>query len=212
MPKKIASTLFSIVLIALLSSAALACACCAERGTYIVWTGRVESFQVDLLKEMKFSEKAELYMTEAGFDGITGINMIEADLGTGPEPPLDLVDAFTGSAWTLRFKTPTGRAGSLVLPRPARLTVRKVDYPDNNSTAANVVLYKEFIFTGRVRSGSGFFKASVSNSPKFTLIFMGRGNGCDNAEDFTNWHLAIDGTKADYAFFGKMKAAGSNAR
>ncbi len=209
MLRKISITaLFALVCVAALSSEALACACCAERGTYSVWTGVARSFQVDLLKDMRFSGKAELYMTEAGFDVIRGLRMIEADLGTGPEPPLDLADTYSNNRWQLQFKTPTGRTGSIVLPRPARMTSRMIDLRDQTDSVGSVKLYKEWTFTGRVTKGAGFFRSSVANSPKYTLIFMGRGNGCDNAEDFTDWLLEVDGTKARYAFFGKMKAAG----
>ncbi len=191
-----------------MASSAFACACCAERGTYSVWTGVARSFQLDVLKEMRFSDKAELYMTEAGFEAIRGINMIEADLGIGPEPPLNLADTYSRNKWQLLFKTPTGRTGSLVLPRPARMTSRMIDLRDQTDAVGSVRLYKEWTFTGRVSNGMGFFKSSVSNTPKYTLIFMGRGNGCDNAEDFTDWLLDVEGTKARYAFFGKMKVTG----
>ncbi|CAN5234571.1 hypothetical protein BH20ACI2_BH20ACI2_00500 [soil metagenome] len=72
------------------------CLCmCAERWTYSVWTGVARGFQVDLLRDMRFSDKAEIYMTEAGFEAIRGIRMIGADFGTGPEPPFDLADTAT---------------------------------------------------------------------------------------------------------------------
>ena len=55
--------------------------------------------------------------------------------------------------------------------------------------------------------GGGFFKSGIVRPTKYTLIFQGRGNNCDNAGDFTNWRLAINGKKASYAFYGKMKAS-----
>jgi len=39
------------------------------------------------------------------------------------------------------------------------------------------------------------------------LIFQGRGNRCDNAEDFTHWRLEISGKKTSYAFFGELARA-----
>lgn len=201
--------LLVIVCVAAFSSTAMACACCAEPGTYSVSTGKMASYELELLKEMKFGTGANLYLTAASFDDIKGIAGVVKEFEQTSSSELDLVDAFTGSTWTLRFMTEGELKGSLVLPRPRTMTSRRVHIPDNTSTSPNVVLYKEWIFNGIAKSGTGFFRRDVVRSTKYTLIFQGHGNNCDNAEDFTNWRLEITGPKADYAFFGKMKAAAS---
>lgn len=200
--------LLTVVLLLSMSTSALACACCAEPGTYSVFTGRMPAFERDLLKDMKFGPAAELYTTAASYDDIKGLKEVIQESETTSSDELDLVDAFTGSTWTLQFMTGGERKGSLVLPRPTLMTSRKVHIPDKASPGPNVVLYKEWIFEGIVRSGSGFFRRDIASPTKYTLIFQGHGNECTNAEDFTNWRLRIKGAKADYAFFGKMKAVG----
>ena len=45
---------FTIVCIASLRSDVLACACCAEPGTYSVSTGKMASYELEILKDMKF--------------------------------------------------------------------------------------------------------------------------------------------------------------
>lgn len=201
--------IFTLAITFGLSSVALACACCAERGTYSVSVGKIAPYEVDLLKEMKFGSGADLYLTAAGFDDFKGLADVIKEFEKTSSSEFDLVDAFSGQSWTLNFMTEGELKGSLVLPRPTQMTARKIDIPDNSSTAANVTLYKEWILSGTVRSGSGFFRRDiVSPATKYTLIFQGHGNNCDNAEDFKNWRLQITGPKADYAFFGKMKAAG----
>lgn len=209
MLKKLSITaLFALVCITALSSNALACACCAEPGTYSVSTGKIASYEFDLLKDMKFGPAAKLYTTPASYDDIKGLTDVIKEFEKTSEGEFDIVDAFTKSTWTLQFMTEGEQKGSLVLPRPTQMTSRRIHIPDNTSTAPDVSLYKEWIFTGSVSRGTGFFKRGIiTQATKYTLLFQGHGNNCDNADDFTNWRLEITGPKADYAFFGKMKSA-----
>ncbi|MEQ1606204.1 MAG: hypothetical protein ABL999_15190 [Pyrinomonadaceae bacterium] len=203
------AALFAFVCITSLSSKTFACACCAEPGTYSVSTGKMASYELELLKDMKFGKAAKLYTTPASFDDIKGIADVIKEFEKTSEGEFDLVDAFTKSTWTLQLMTEGEQKGSLVLPRPTQMTSRRIHIPDNTSTASDVTLYKEWIFTGSVSKGTGFFRRDiVKPATKYTLLFQGHGNNCDNAEDFTNWRLKITGPRADYAFFGKMKAAG----
>lgn len=194
--KKSLLALFSVIMVLAASTASFACACCAERGTYQVSTMTADTYHLDLLKNMHFGTSTELYMTAAGEDDIKGI----AGAGDGD---MSIVDAYMNNTWKLNFKTAGGKAGTLVLPRPSKLTTRKIDLHDTKE--GDPILYKEFAFEGTVDSGSGIFKGGIVRPTKYTLIFQGRGNMCDNAEDFTDWRLQVTGSKADYAFFGKMK-------
>jgi hypothetical protein len=67
------------------------------------------------------------------------------------------------------------------------------------------VLYKEWRFEGEVNA-TGVFKGGITAQTKYLLVFQGRGNSCDGAEDFTHWQLKITGKKADYAFYGELGA------
>jgi hypothetical protein len=67
------------------------------------------------------------------------------------------------------------------------------------------VLYKEWRFEGEV-NGTGLFKAGIVARTKYFLVFQGRGNSCDAAEDFKHWQLKITGKKADYSFYGELGA------
>jgi len=85
---------------------------------------------------------------------------------------------------------------------PATLRRFKVDI-DGVDTGLGVSLYKEFSARGRVRSATGIF-GSANRNTNYHLVFQGRGNGCDDASDFTRWRLELDGPKAEYAFFGNL--------
>ena len=187
------------------SSSAFACACCAEHGAYSLWTGTPDSYRLGLLKDMRFGKTAELYMTEAAFDSIRGLGSIEKEMSSGDlTGDLSLVDAFTNNTWRIVIKTPGGKSGTLVLPRPSKMSIFKVDTHEVEVGQGEAKLYKEFRFNGTVGSGNGFFKSSIVKPTTYSLVFQGRGNDCDNASDFSHWHLEIKGSKASYAFFGKL--------
>ena len=211
MLKQLVTLAIGILLFANFVFAAPFCACCAEPGTYSIWTGKPGSYQIEVLKEMEFDKGAFLYMTEAGFESIKGLSEIETEFSDGSwvatPGGLDLVGSFTGRVWTLAIKSPKGKTGKLNLPIPAQMLTFKVDIHDGETGGGGgPLLYKEFRFKGTVASGSGFFASSIVNPTSYFLVFQGRGNGCDNAEDFNNWNLEITGKKARYQFFGKMRS------
>lgn len=194
------------------SSEAFACACCSEPGTYSIWTGKPNEYETGLLREMNFDENAYLFMTEAGFDMIKGLSEIERDFNSeawlASAGEFALTDSFSARTWKLDLKTKSGKSGTLTMPMPAQMLVFKVDIHDGETSAGGgPLLYKEFRFKGNVRSGTGFFKSGIVQPTTYFLVFKGRGNGCDNSEDFTHWYLEIEGKKAHYEFFGKLSSA-----
>jgi hypothetical protein len=186
-----------------------ACACCAERGEYSIRTTKPTEYELKLLNNMRFEKATEIFTTEAGFETIKGLPGIEKDLESlnyeGMLEFFNLESVFAAKTWRFNFKTKTGKTGTLVLPLPAQMLSFKADIHDGKvGGGGGPLLYKEWRFKGNVKSGSGFFKAGIVPPTSYFLVLQGRGNNCDNAEDFKNWRLEIDGKNADYAFFGKM--------
>lgn len=184
----------------------LACACCAEPGTYLVSTARPVAYDLEVLGEMKFGKAATLFMTEAEFDDIRGLQSIKNELSAEEwDGNLGVVVAFSKRVWSFEIVTPSGRKGILKLPLPPQMAKFKVDIHDGQTYGAGGPnLYKEFRFKGSVASGTGFFRDGLTAPASYFLVFQGRGNMCDNAGDFTDWRLEIDGRRARYAFLGKM--------
>lgn len=187
---------------------AFGCACCSETGTYALWTGRIQSNEMFILKEIKFDRRSALYMTEAGFDTIKGLSSIEKDFFEAEEGGFDLANSFAGKVWTFTFKAPNGKSGTLRLPLPTQLTTFKVDIHDGSDKGLGPLLYKEFRFKGTVAAGTGFLASSAARPTTYSLVFQGRGLACDDVTDFRNWNLEITGPKADYQFFGRLSSAG----
>ena len=83
------------------------------------------------------------------------------------------------------------------------MTRFSADLHDSEDRKQGPILYKEWRCAG-VAKGDGIFEKGFTAPARYTLIFQGRGNRCDNGEDFTHWRLEISGAKASYAFFGKL--------
>ena len=206
--RKAAIHLFGlIVTLSLLSGNIFACACCAEPGTRMEYKGKTDSFIRDLVKEFKFAEKAELYMTEAGFDTIDGIDPVrKEDESTTGVIDFSSAGSFTGKSWQMTLKSPKGLTATYSLPIPLRYTEFKVDIHDRKEMPVGPILYKEIRFEGLLSSATGFAKAGAVRGTRYLLVFQGRGVGCNEVEDFTHWRLDIDGPRAGYAFFGRLNS------
>jgi hypothetical protein len=203
--RKAALDLFGLlVTVSFLSGNIFACACCAEPGTRFNFTGKTDQFTRDLVKEISLAEKADIYMTEAGFDMVDGLEPIRKE----DEATTGMIDffstaSFSGKVWQITLKTPKGLSATYSLPVPLRYSEFKVDIHDEEDRPNGPWLYKELRFEGLV-TATGFAKAGAIRNTKYSLVFQGRGNGCNNPDDYSHWRLDIDGPKADYAFFGKL--------
>ena len=175
---------------------ALACACCSNTGHYFSGTVDLDDHPLSELKRIRFARTAFLFATEAGIEeDSVGIEQ--------PKTSYALQGAFIGNVWRLTFRS-GANSGTLELPLPNKMWNHSADIHDGKlSAGGGPLLYKEWRLEGDIK-GSGFFKTGTSAPAKYVLVLQGRGNGCDNAEDFGNWHLQVRGEKADYAFYGKL--------
>jgi hypothetical protein len=175
---------------------AFACACCSNTGHYFSGTVDLDEHPLSELKRIRFARTAFLFATEAGIEeDAVGIEQ--------PKTSYSLQAAFIGNVWRLTFRS-AANSGILELPLPNKMWNHSADIHDGKvSAGGGPLLYKEWRLEGDVK-GSGFFKTGTSAPAKYVLVLQGRGNGCDNAEDFGNWRLQVHGEKADYAFYGKL--------
>lgn len=191
-------SLISLALIGLLLApvSALACACCSSPGHYFSGLGDLDEYPLSQLKRMRFMKTAFLYLTEAG---------IEED-GTGidqPKPSYSIQGAFVSNVWRLTFRSGANN-GTLDLPLPSKMWNHSADIHDGKvSGGGGPLLYKEWRLEGDVK-GTGIFKNGTSSPAKYLFVLQGRGNACDNSEDFGNWHLQVNGEKARFDFYGRF--------
>ncbi|MBX7169979.1 MAG: hypothetical protein K1X72_03405 [Pyrinomonadaceae bacterium] len=183
-----------------------ACACCADAGTYSIFTKKPDSYLLGVFREMKFAKEATLFTSDAGVDPIN-VKGLPKDYNDDNYQAgfdnLTLGGGFSTNKWTMDFTDYKGRKGSLVLPLQNQMLKFAVDLePQRN--APNTTLYKEFRFQG-IAKGTGFLQPTITPNTKYFLVFRGKGNSCDNAQDFNYWRLEITGTKASYAFWGRLE-------
>jgi hypothetical protein len=146
-------------------------------------------------------------MTEAGFDAIEGIDQIAKE----DEEAQGILDfsstgSFAGNLWKLNLRSPKGLSAIYSISVPLKYNQFKVDIHDEEKRANGPRLYKEIRFDGTLTGATGFAKAGAVRGTKYSLVFQGRGSGCDEVEDFTHWRLDIDGPRAGYTFFGKLRS------
>lgn len=189
----------------LCAPAAYACACCADRGSYSISVRKPDDYLLEEMKKMVFGSKATLFTTEAGLspDVIRGLPADYNDENSAFSEDFGFAGWFAANQWKFTFRDYQKRSGVLMLTRPPTVLRFAVDTHENDS-ADHVTLYKEWRFQGDAK-GSGFFQTGMTSDTKFFLVFQGRGNGCDNAADFTHWRVEITGSKARYAFWGKFE-------
>ena len=182
-----------------------ACACCVDEGTYFISTQRPESYMLDIFDDIKFAAPADLYMTEAGWDGIKGLSELDKDETAGKPIDLTLTKNFLRNRWEFTIKSASGREGKLTLPMPRTYVKFGVDLREKREEGEMVWIYKELRFKGPVGTATGFLKKGIAPGTTYFLVLQGRGNGCDNSSDFTHWRLELSGPRADYALYGDLK-------
>ncbi len=175
-----------------LKSLANYCACCAERGEYLVKTVKPTKFELDELKRLEIDD-TNLFIA-MGSDTVEGIS--------------PLSDVFTSkllmqnALWKFSFTDNKNNLGVLNLAKSPTM----IDFRADTYNEGEPILYKELRFKYKLTSATGFFQKGFTPTTDYFLVLQGKGNNCMAAEQFTHWRLEITGKKANYAFFGKLKA------
>jgi len=187
----------AIVALFLQPSQVWACACCAHLGEYQLEFVKPDDLQLGEMKRIRFGAKADLWTGEADPD-------VAAEGLDHPVDTYSLNGSLVGNVWKLTFRNGE-ESGTLELPLPAKMLRSAADIHDGWTKPgySEPVLYKEWRFEGKVK-GTGIFKSGITTGTKYLLVFQGRGNSCDVAENFTHWQLKITGKKADYSFYGEL--------
>ena len=179
-----------------------ACACCSDEGTHTLQSSEsLSGYLLEQIKGIEFAPGARLFLIdgpepEEQVKGIAGVSETYELTAEGEAKQL-----------RLKFRAEDGKRGELVLPLPSKFAKFAVDIHNGETNAAGQpLLYKEWRLEGRA-TGNEMFKEGFAAPARYTLIFQGRGNHCDNADDFTHWRLEISGKKAAYAFFGELASA-----
>ena len=116
-------TVFALIMLAAIAAAptaAFACACCIDPGYYEISTSRPTDYEISYISELKFGAAANLYESEAGFDGVKGLDQLRKDQEADLQFDLSMVEAFVGNTWTMTIKSSTGHEGTSTFAWPPK--------------------------------------------------------------------------------------------
>jgi hypothetical protein len=178
----------------------LACACCANEGQWFLTDASVGGQEVGELNRLRFSKTASTFQSEAGLDGIQGISH--------PADTYTLTQTRNGRRWSFRFQDQQGHLGTLYINIPASATSYGADLHDGSQAGAGgPLLYKEWRASAKGLRGTGIFQRGITSDARFRLVFQGRGNSCENVEDYKHWRLEVSGRRAQYTLYGTFDPA-----
>jgi hypothetical protein len=164
------------------AGSAQACACCSERGSRVDSSVELDAPTRTQLERMTFGEQATL---------TTGIADEPSGLPSGIGSSFALTATRAGDIITFAFRGPTGVAGALRFTVPNHIWIFVIDpFGDAKDEGLGPPLYKEWRLTADIH-GDGIFTGATPPGKMATLIFHGRGRGCTEAEDFTDWSLQL---------------------
>ena len=183
------------IFISILTSPALACACCTNQGQRNVTTMALDLGKRQEIESLRFAGQATLFTGEGDVEGIEGI--------ATPAGTYTLSAKWLEDRLVLSFRDAAGRTGTLSLTRPSTISVFEIDPRDRPDKGQGPRLYKEWKLSAPAK-GSGVFQPGVAPRQILTLILQGGGNSCTSSADFTHWTLVMQGPKANYTLFDDL--------
>jgi hypothetical protein len=176
----------------------LACACCTNRAGRYVGVETLSAYRLDKIEQMTFAEEA--FLAQGAADHPIDLN----DFGTTwqlavTQKTTEIVFAFRGEA---------GGTTDVTLAIPETISIFEVD-PRGSEPDAGLgpAFYKEWQLTGSAKA-TGVLRPLVETADqKVTLIVHGRGRGCTEASEFTDWTLMIRGPAGKLTLYGALTSA-----
>ncbi|MPZ33956.1 MAG: hypothetical protein GEV13_23695 [Rhodospirillales bacterium] len=177
---------------------ALACACCTNRAGRYVEVEPLSAYRLDKIEQMTFAEEA--FVAQGAADH-----------------PIDLQDF--GTTWRLAvtqkrteivfaFRSEASRTTDVTLAIPGTISIFEVDpRGDEPDAGLGPAFYKEWQLTGTA-TATGVLRPLVeSGDQKVTLIVHGRGRGCTEVSEFTDWTLTMHGPAGKLTLYGALTSA-----
>ena len=176
-----------------------ACACCSNRGARYVAVEPIGEQRLREIEQMTFDAVAALATGEA--DAPDAFK----EFGTKFVLEVDRID----SQIVFSFRGEGGNIAALTLPLPDTISIFEVDprsgVPDEG---LGPLLYKEWQLTVDAEGrGTGVFRSVTGPGQTLSLILHGRGRGCTEAGDFTDWTLLLDGPSGRLTLYGALTSA-----
>jgi hypothetical protein len=188
----------ALAMVWLATGGALACACCTDRAGRYVAVEPLGAARLDKIEQMAFAEEA--FVAQGAADHPIDLK----DFG----PSLQLAVRQTKTAIAFAFRGDSGRTSEVTLALPDTISIFEVDprggEPDSGLGPA---LYKEWQLTGTATVEGVLRPLVEGGDQKVTLIVHGRGRGCTEASEFTDWTLMLHGPAGKLTLYGALTSA-----
>lgn len=188
----------ALVMVWLATDRALACACCTDRAGRYVAVEPLSAARLDKIEQMTFAEEA--FVAQGAADHPIDLR----DFG----PTLQLAVRQTKSEIAFAFRSDGGPTSEVTLAVPDTISIFEVDLRGSEPhSGLGPVLYKEWQLAGTT-TVTGVLRPLVeSGDQKVTLIVHGRGRGCTEASEFTDWTLTLQGPAGKLTLYGALTSA-----
>ena len=188
----------ALLTLSLATDAAFACACCTNRAGRYVNVEPLVGGRLDMIGQMTFAEEAVVGQGAADHP----IDL--TDFG----PTLQLAARQTKTEIVFAFRGDGGRTSEVTLALPDTISIFEVDprgsEPDEGLGPA---YYKEWQLNGAAKAAGVLQPLVESGDRKATLIVHGRGRGCTEASEFTDWTLMLLGRAGKLTLYGALSSA-----
>ncbi|GEP56698.1 hypothetical protein RSO01_38640 [Reyranella soli] len=180
------------------TDAALACACCTNRGGRYVAVETLSPHRLDMMEQMTFADEA--FVAQGAADHPIDLK----DFG----PTLQLAVRRTKTEIVFAFRDEADRTSDVAFAVPDTISIFEVD-PRGPEPDAGLgpAFYKEWQLSGAATATGVLRPLIEGGDPKVTLIVHGRGRGCTEASEFTEWTLMIDGPAGRLTLYGALTSA-----
>lgn len=177
---------------------ALACACCTNRAGRHVAVEPLGSQRLDMIGQMTFAEEA--FVAQGAADHPIDLQAF------GNSPHLAVKQ--TSNAIVFSFRGEDGRTSDVTLPLPETISIFEVD-PRGSEPDAGLgpAFYKEWQLGGSATATGVLQPLADTGDQKVTLILHGRGRGCTETSEFTDWTLTFAGPAGKLTLYGALSSA-----
>ena len=188
----------ALVMIGLATDGALACACCTNRAGRYVEVEPLTAWRLDKIEQMTFAEEA--FVAQGAADHPIDLT----DFG----PTLQVAVTQKKTEIVFAFRGDRGRTSEVTLALPDTISIFEVD-PRGGEPDAGLgpAFYKEWQLSGTATAAGVLRPLVESRDQKVTLIVHGRGRGCTEASEFTDWTLTIGGPAGKLTLYGALTSA-----
>jgi hypothetical protein len=190
----------ALAALCLATDAALACACCTDRAGRYVAVEPLGGQRLDMIGQMTFAEEA--FVAQGAADPPIDLKDF------GPALRLAVTQSKTAIVFAFRGDGDGGRASTVTLALPDTISIFEVD-PRGSEPDAGLgpAFYKEWQLSGAATVTGVLQPLAESRDHKVPLIVHGRGRGCTEASEFTDWTLMLQGAAGKLTLYGALSSA-----